>query len=120
MKHPKHIKIFVADEWKFMFFEMVREKLKETRDVGMLIKFFMNSKLRQHGQQIMKMLPGIVKSGKISFVPTTAESEFSYLKNSSDFLEKEFACNVEIIRENESEEVKARQSLPSKPAILVL
>ena len=120
IKNPKCIKVFVADEWKFMFFMMVREKLKETRDVGMLIKFFMNSKLKQHGQQIMKMLPGIVKSGKIPLVPTTHESEFSYLKNSAEFLEKEFKCNVEIIRENESEEEKARQSLPSKPAILVL
>jgi hypothetical protein len=45
--------------------------------------------------------------------------ELKDLEESREFIEKEFNCEIEIEKAEQSKEAKAKQATPSKPAILV-
>jgi hypothetical protein len=47
------------------------------------------------------------------------EAEYQNLTDSSAFLKQEYTCLVHVVKEQESQEPKAKQALPGKPAILV-
>jgi len=117
---PEQIKLFVADDWKHEFLEQIKKQLEATRNPGEIIKALMQTDLKKHGQVITKQIPKIVKNpGIIPEVKSHQEAEYQFLIDSKEFLEKEHGCEVEIINEKDSEEAKAKQAMPGKPAILV-
>ncbi len=103
-KKPSKITFFVASTWK-------REVLKEPKKLKEAIK--------EHGNVAIK-LANILKdpSKRPKFILDESE-EFELLESMKDYFKKVFNCEIEIKRENESEEEKAKQALPGKPAILV-
>jgi leucyl-tRNA synthetase len=118
INNPKKIKLFVAEKWKYQLYDLLREELKNSRDFGKLMASIMkHENLKQHSKDITKIIQKAMKSG----VDETSgkEKEFSALKESSDFLAKEFNAEIEVIDAEKSNEVKARNALPNKPAILV-
>ena len=46
-------------------------------------------------------------------------SEFTFIKDNIEAIEKEFNCKVEVIKAEQSQEGKAKQAMPGKVAILV-
>ncbi|MDD3263902.1 MAG: leucine--tRNA ligase [Candidatus Nanoarchaeia archaeon] len=112
------IELFVAQKWKYDLYDKIKELLLIHKNPNEIIPKIMQSDLKVHGQEVMKILPKIIKTGSlpeyISF-----EKEFELIEEIKENIEKEFDCKVEIIKSDDSKEQKAKQSMPGKPAIII-
>ena len=117
---PEKITIFIADKWKYDFMNKLKEKMKETRNVNELLKAIMNTDLRIYSNEISKLMPKLLKDEtRIPQIVLDQDSEFHALNDASEELALEFKCKVEVVVAEKSSEIKAKQSLPGKVAILV-
>jgi leucyl-tRNA synthetase len=117
IEKPKEIKLFVGDDWKYKLYKIVADKLSETRDVGEIQKSVMATELKKFGKDIVRMIPRIIENPPK--IVLNQEKELKKIKESKERIEKEFKCKVEVIKEADSKEQKARQALPGKPAIII-
>ncbi len=119
-ERPRKITLFAAEKWKYDFMEKLKEEMKNTRNVGELIKALISTELRVYGNEITKLVPKLLSDEtKIPQVILTQDAEFHALNSASKIYEKELKCSVEVIIAENSKESKAKQSLPAKAAILV-
>ncbi len=117
IEKPKEIKLFVSDDWKYKLYKLVVDKLKETRDVGVIQKAVMATELKKFGKDIIRMIPRIIENPPK--IVLNQEKELKKIKESKERIENEFKCKVEVVKEADSKEQKARQALPGKPAIII-
>jgi len=116
---PVMITLFVAQDWKAKLFRKLKELITQTRDIGQIMKSVM-TEFKDHAQEVASLVQKIVKDpSKIPQNIAHQEAEYQNLMDAITFLKQEFGCPVEIIKEQESTEAKAKQALPGKPAILV-
>jgi leucyl-tRNA synthetase len=113
------IRIFVSLPWKFDFFNIVKSEIDaDNRDFKIILgKVMSNDSIKQNGKEVTKMLPMLLKKGLPEYM--SLEDEFNILNDSIDSIETEFNCDVEVIKAQDSEESKAKQATPGKPAILI-
>ncbi len=114
---PKRIRLFVSAKWKYAFFKKLKREIEKTRDVKKIMKNVMD---KEHGMEIAKIVPAVVKDpSKLPSFVMDQDSEFSSLSETKNFLKKEFVCEIEIIRAEDSESDKALKASPGKPGIEV-
>ncbi len=114
---PKEIRIIVADEWKYDLFLKLKEALKETFDVGAVLKKVM---IPEYGKEISKLVPRLVKDpSKIPEIMIGQRSEIDTLITNKETIKAEFGCNIIIEKAEGSANAKKANALPSKPAIVI-
>ncbi|HLF55168.1 MAG TPA: leucine--tRNA ligase [Candidatus Nanoarchaeia archaeon] len=119
VERPLLITLFVAQDWKVKLFRKLKELLASTRDIGQIMKSVM-ADFKEHAQDVAPLVQKIVKDpSKLSQSVEHQEVEYQNLLDAVAFLKQVFNCPIEIVREQESTEAKAKQALPGKPAILV-
>ncbi len=121
IKKPKKITLFVPESWKYNLFKLLKKQLAVTRDIGQIIRTLMKDKtLSKYGGDVAKFVQFAVKDA--SRIPTfvlDSDVELETLKSSSEFIKKEFGVSVNVMKAEESKEVKAKQALPGRPSILI-
>jgi len=76
--------------------------------------------LKLYGHEISRLAPKLLNDEtKIPPIVLGQDAEFHALNDALDSYKSEFKCNVEVIVAEKSKELKARQAMPSKAAILV-
>ncbi len=122
MTKPKKITLFVAEEWKHVFAARLKKLMEENRNVGFLIKELLKEpSLKGRADFIKKNTPFLVRNPKRLPEAVLGErEEFEALSAARESLKKEFSCVVEVVRESEAEEEKARKAFPGKPSILIV
>jgi leucyl-tRNA synthetase len=115
--HPKKITLITAANWKQRLVKEVKDRAPNV-SVGELMKELMkDAELRKHGKEIQKLLPKLIRKGaKIRAVDI---DEYQALSSERAFFEREFGCEVMVFKEEDAEHEKARNALPSKPAIII-
>ena len=113
-----NIKLFVAEEWQRKLFNNVKKEINKDRDVGRIIKIAM---IKGHEKESGNLIPKLIKDPtKLPEIILTQDEEIKVLGEEKDFLKNEFkAKEIEIIKAEDSEESKAKQTMPGKPAILI-
>ena len=120
IEKPKKITLLVAESWKYSFVSQARKLLQQTRNIGEILKTLMQSDLKQHGQDISKLVPRLVADpSKLPHFDSDQKTELNALKESRHIIESEFSCTVDIAPAEKSKEQKAKQAMPGKPAILI-
>jgi leucyl-tRNA synthetase len=120
IKTIKKIKIFVASNWKNELIELLKSEMEKTRDFGELFKVIVQTGLKRYGQEIQKIVPYLLKNpSKMPVIIKTQEEETEIIKRSSNLLKKLYDCKIEIIKEEDSKESKAKQAMPGKVGILI-
>ncbi|MDD4877417.1 MAG: leucine--tRNA ligase [Candidatus Nanoarchaeia archaeon] len=114
IEKPAKITLFTANKWKYELVEQVKKL--NTRNAGEIIKSVMQTSLKQHGQDVMKIVPKLAE--KLPEFVFEKKEEEKALKDSAAALEKEFNCKIEIVDAEKSTQQKAKQAMPAKPAIL--
>ncbi|MBL7160056.1 MAG: leucine--tRNA ligase [Candidatus Aenigmarchaeota archaeon] len=109
---PEKIRIIVSYPWKHEVFNLVVEG-KELKDIMRI------DKLRKKGKDIAPFVQRLLKKKPLDEMFLTAGNELEHLNNSKKFLEKEFGCEVEVIKAEKFEGGKAKTAEPGKPGILV-
>ncbi len=118
---PMAIKLFIADQWKNDYYKELRAQMDKTRNVGEIIKHLMNTPLRKHGEAINKMTPKLVSDPtRIPPIILGQKKELSVFLAVKEQLAKEFMCSIEILKEQDSQEPKAKNAMPGKPAIILV
>ncbi len=114
---PKEITLIVSEGWKYDFVKKFKQQIEKTRDIGALIKSLVD---KAHGQEISKLVPSFAKNpAKVPMVVLDQEAELKMFKHAKEDLAKEFGCKAEVIKAEDSQDQKAKQALPAKPAIIV-
>ncbi len=116
---PRKITLIVAEPWKYTLFKKLKELLEETRDIGKIQKALLQTDLKKHGEEIMKLVPRLVQGGKIPSMILDHMTEQDALQNAQVFFFEEFGADITVIQAQESTIPKAKQALPGKAAILV-
>jgi leucyl-tRNA synthetase len=118
-KKPKKIKLFLAEDWKYKLFKVLKDKSNSS--IQSIIKSAMDTpEIKIHGKEATNLINKIVKNkGKIKIEVLKKDKEAAIIDESREFLEREFGCDIEIIDSKNSKEIKSKQSIPNKPAILV-
>ena len=107
---PKKATIAIAEEWKYNLIKNLKEKLKETRDTGKLIKELMDP---DHGKGISKIIPYLVRNeSKIPKILLSQKQELETLKKNKELIEKELKLTIELKKED-------KKAIPSKPSIRI-
>ena len=120
IEKPKKITLFVADKWKYDFMEMLKKEMEKTRNQANLIKALMATDLKIYSHEIAKLVPKLLNDEtRIPKVILSQDIEFQALNDASKDYGEEFKCKVEIMIPEKSSEIKAKQALPGKAAILV-
>ncbi len=118
---PMAIKLFIADNWKHAYFKEVKNQFEKTKNPGEIIKRLMQSELRKHGETISKLTPKLMaEPGRIPPIILGQKKELEAFQSFKEQLAKDYSCSVEIVKEQDSKEQKARNALPGKPAIVVV
>jgi len=110
LEKPNLIKIVMPEPWKYMLTGIVSDKLKETRNLGEVIKAAMElEESRKYAKNVQKFIGRAAKTGLSEYL----EGEKSYVEFALPFFEKEFGCKVELTEE------PIKESWPGKFGILV-
>jgi leucyl-tRNA synthetase len=122
-KKPNKIHIFIAAEWKFEFFKKIMQIFNEEKkaDLNFLIEKMKNEKFwNENKEEVILFLKKFSKdTSKIPMVINERKMEIRAFREAKEFLENEFGCKFEIIKEEKAKIEKAKQALPNKPAIYV-
>jgi leucyl-tRNA synthetase len=114
---PSKITLFVSEKWKYDFFKNLKKKLISTRNIGEIIKYCVDG---YHQKEIFQLVPKLVKNeSRIPKIIGSQEDDFKNLELNRSQIENNFGCSVDIILADDSSEAKAKQAMPSKPAILI-
>ena len=120
VQKPSSIKVLCAPSWKYSYYKELQKIVKNTRDPSIVLKEILKiQKLKKYGQEIQRLTPRLLQSGKIPTVLILKNQEQKFFENAKSYLQGEFGCSVEIIDADTSTHPKASQSLPQKPAIVV-
>jgi leucyl-tRNA synthetase len=114
---PKRITVFIAPEWK----RSVYGKARLTKNPNALIKEAMQEpEIKKRGKEAVTYVQYLAKHAN-ELLPEilSEEEELKTLSEAAGFLEKEFGAKVAIEAADKSENPKAKNAVPHKPAIFV-
>lgn len=121
IEQAKKFKIFISEKWLYELIIIIKKELEITRNLGEIIKkVLQNEDFKIKGKEVSKLIGGFIKNpSRMPKVVTSQESEFETLNSAKKFLSDEFSCKIEIIIAEDSNENKAKQSMPGKVGIIV-
>ena len=115
------ITIIIADEWKFKFYTDLLSLIEKTTNQGIITKEIMeHDEYKKHSKFVVQTIKKVLKNiGKYSNVILSASEEYQFFEDIASIVEKRFDCKVTVLFEKESNEKKAIQALPGKPALII-
>ncbi|MBY8989453.1 MAG: leucine--tRNA ligase [Candidatus Lokiarchaeota archaeon] len=116
------ISLIIADSWKLKFYNTLMKILEETINQGEVMKQLMkDNEFKKHSSQIGKIVSIILRNiGKYPKYTLSSNEEYQFFSEIKPIIERKFKCQVEVTFEKDSKEQKATQSLPGKPAIVII
>ncbi len=121
IEKPKEVTIVAAPDWKYELVKILKEELKKTRDQRVLINTCLSEKdIKPHGQEVAKIVQAVLNDpGKLPQMIIRKEKEIEAYAAAKETIENEHGAKVKVEEAERSKEQKARQAMPSKPAIIV-
>lgn len=117
---PRKIRLFVAELWKYEFMDELKKEVSRTKYSEEIIKKLMATNLKKYGNEISKLVPQLIKNNsKIPAFVLGQKVELNLMREAAELYKEEMKVDIEVIAAEKSSEIKAKQSLPGKVAILV-
>ncbi len=120
IKKPLRVILFLAPEWKYELIRRLKELLREEVGEEKVLNELLATSPREHGREVARIVPPVLKDrSKLPVILLSKEEEREQYASYLGDLEAEFGCPFVLEEASRSEEAKARQAMPGKPAILV-
>ena len=115
------ITIIVADEWKFNFYADLLSLIEKSTNQGFITKELMkHEEYKIHSKFVVQTIKKVLNNiGKYSKVSLSSSEEFQFFEDITSIVEKRYDCKVTVLSEKNSNEKKAIQALPGKPALII-
>ena len=112
----------ILSQWKLKLYNSLMSLLEETKNQGAIMKKLMqDDDNKKYSKQISKIVSRIVKNvGKYPKFTISSDDEYQFFDEIKPLIEKKYHCTVNVMFERDSKEQKASQSLPGKPAIVII
>ncbi|MBY9020531.1 MAG: leucine--tRNA ligase [Candidatus Lokiarchaeota archaeon] len=117
----EEISIITAADWKYKFMLKLLPLIDNTKVQKEITSIMMEDKtFRTKGKFVSLTIGKVLKNlGKYAKSPLSALDEYDFFIQIKPIFEKKYNCKVSIMSENDSQEKKAAQALPGKPAIVI-
>jgi leucyl-tRNA synthetase len=114
---PEKIYVFIAPDWK----RAIYEKARAMRNPNELMKEVMaDEDIKRRGKEAAAYAQWLVKhSSELASEIVTTQDELAAVEGAKGFLAKEFGAEVTVLQADLSENPKAKNAVPMKPAIFV-
>ncbi|MGM5480053.1 MAG: leucine--tRNA ligase [Nanobdellota archaeon] len=120
IKNPEEIELFISPQWKYDFYTQLKTLLKTTHKPNEIIPEIMKTELKRHGKDIVKLIPACIKEpSKIPEVILDQEKEKNILEKQISNLKNKTGANIILTTAEYSDNAKAKQASPGKPALLL-
>jgi leucyl-tRNA synthetase len=118
--NPREIKIIISQEWKYHFVKEFKKAFHDSKDFKTISAKILSGDMKKYGQEVMKLLPGMLKDqSKIPEIVLSAEEEKDNIDSRGEEIAKEFDCPIIVELADQTDEPKAKNAWPGKPAIVV-
>jgi leucyl-tRNA synthetase len=114
---PSKIEIIISPKWKYEVFRKLGKLLEKTRVMSDLMKELSD---KEHGKDIAQIVAKAMKDQSI--IPKqvlSQDDEKSVAVNARSRLADEFSALIEVVPAEKSDDKKASQAIPGKPAIVL-
>jgi leucyl-tRNA synthetase len=118
IEKPKKIILIVAAEWKKKAIELLAKKLNKI-DLKEAMSILMTLKEAKENPKITERIAREFTQRFSELKELKTINEMKALNEAKSFFEKELNTAIEIIEEEKSTQIKAKNALPFKPAIVV-
>jgi leucyl-tRNA synthetase len=120
IKQLQSITLYQAENWKYVFVQHFRTLFERFKNPGEIVTELRKvPELESHQEDVMKLSQAVVKNMKIlPLVDRTKEEEHVLLQQTAKMLERMFSTTVHL-GSHASEDPKAKNGLPGKPAVVL-
>ena len=121
IEKPKEVALFVAPQWKFDLFREIKKQIAVTRDIGQIMKAVMRDEhVKKNAKDVSKIITSVVKDpARLPPIVGHMNEELDFFDSAKEFLSREIGVDISVVQADTSEETKAKQAMPGKPAVLV-
>jgi len=113
------VEIIRASDWKYKAFSKIIENL-DLKDVGQMMGEVLDDELKPHAQEINPLVVRAVENpGNFKNQHITEDVEAEALELNKRRWSNRFDLDVQIVKEEKSDESKASRAEPGKPAIVL-
>ena len=118
---PKKITLIVANDWKYKLFDVLIGEIENTRDFRLIMRKVMAvSELKNYSKDVANIVPKILNDiTKLPRVLVDRQIEINNFSDTKEYIGKMFGCEIEIVKEEESKEPKAKNAMPNKPGVVL-
>lgn len=117
---PKKVTLFISEQWKYKFYALLEKQFEKTKDFKTIMEeVIKHEDLKIMSKEITKLIPLLIKKGLPEFMKSQ-EKEHGCILEQLNIIREEIGCDVEIVRAQDSKELKAKNASPSKPAIILI
>lgn len=116
------ISIIIADQWKYQFYKIFLSLIDKTKNQGEIMNKIMQIEdFKPYSKKVSQMVSKALKNiGKYPKYVLSPKKEYQFFQDIKSMIMKKYNCVVEVLIEKDSNEKKANQSLPGKPAIIIV
>ena len=111
-------KLIIADQWKYELFDEISKEMKNTRNIGEIMKKIMAID-KFKNEKTPQIVQKVVKNPQLLVTGLNSNLEIEFLEEYKKDIESGLGINIEFELEKESQEPKRKQALPGKPAIIL-
>jgi len=121
IEKPGKITVISPALWKYRLLRTLVGIMKETRDMKTVMQTCMNEReIKANSKNAVKIIQSMLKdNSKIPKVLLEEKKEIEAYKSAVELIEREYGATAQVVPEKDSENAKAKQALPGKPAIIV-
>nr|WP_052884638.1 leucine--tRNA ligase [Infirmifilum uzonense] len=117
----QELRIVLPAKWKYMFIEKIKESFQKHGKVQQAVREALHLMPPELQKQAGRLVELIIKNSEILDLLVTPELEEKALRDAQHAFEEAIGKRVEVIYEDEATDTqKAKQSLPARPAIIVV
>ncbi|PIN73669.1 leucine--tRNA ligase [Candidatus Woesearchaeota archaeon CG10_big_fil_rev_8_21_14_0_10_45_16] len=120
VEKPQKFTLFVAEAWLYELFLVLSKEIKVTRNIGEIMRTVLEHEpFKVKGKDVSRIVTSVLKDvSKLPSQVTSQEAELQVLQEAKRFLEAEFSCPVEVVKADESDNLKARSAMPGRAGIV--
>ena len=111
----------MTNDWKYKLFDVLIGEIENTSDFKLITRKVMAvSELKNYSKDVANIVPKILNDiTKLPRVLVDRQIEINNFSDTKEYIGKMFGCEIEIVKEEESKEPKAKNAMPNKPGVVL-